>query len=136
MFETAYVKNGRLGYEFTHSVDDNGNTRFAKGLYFWVVQFDGSVTLPDNSNLVILSASEVQSPNASLATPLYDEVEKREFSYTMNLKEKLWYIHSKCVWMLNDKDNFLTHWNNGRNGKRVEQTGKRAKTRTVETVGH
>lgn len=136
LFETAYVKNGRLGYEFTHSVDDNGNTRFAKGLYFWVVQFDGSVTLPDNSNLVILSASEVQSPNASLATPLYDEVEKREFSYTMNFKEKLWYIHSKCVWMLNDKDNFLTHWNNGRNGKRVEQTGKRARTRTVETVGH
>ena len=54
----------------------------------------------------------------------------------MNFKEKLWYIHSKCVWMLNDKDNFLTHWNNGRNGKRVEQTGKRARTRTVETVGH
>lgn len=136
LFETAYVKNGRLGYEFTHSVDDNGNTRFAKGLYFWVVQLDSSVTLPDNPDLVILSASEVQSSDASLATPLYDEVEKREFNYTMNFKEKLWYIHSKCVWMLNDRDNFLTHWNNGRNGKRVEQTGKRAKTRTVETVGH
>jgi len=135
-YETAYVKKGRLGYEFTHSVDDNGKTRFAKGLYFWVVEFNGSVTLPNNSKLVILAASEVDAVNAKLATPLYDEVEKREFAYTMNIKEKLWYLHSKCVWMLGDKDNFLTHWNNGRNGRRVEQTGKRAKSRTFETVGH
>lgn len=135
-YETAYIKKGKLGYEFTHSVDDNGNTRFAKGLYFWVVEFDGSVTLPNNSKLIILSASEVNSENASLVTPMYDEVEKREFAYTMNFKEKLWYLHSKCVWMLGDKDNFLTHWNNGRNGRRVEQTGKRAKSRTFETVGH
>jgi len=135
-YETAYIKKGRLGYEFTHSVDDNGKTRFAKGLYFWVVTFDGSVQLPNHSDLVVLAASEVQAPNAALATPLYDEVEKREFSFVMSLKEKLWYLHSKCVWMLGDKDNFLTHWNNGRNGRRVEQTGKRAKTRTVETVGH
>ena len=40
------------------------------------------------------------------------------------------------VWNLHDKDNFLSHWNNGENGKRVEQTAKRIKTRTVETVGH
>lgn len=135
-YETAYVKKGRLGYEFTHSIDDNGKTRFAKGLYFWVVEFDGSVQLPNHPDLAILAASAVKAPNASLATPLYDEVEKRDFSFKMSFKEKLWYLHSKCVWMLGDKDNFLTHWNNGRNGKRVEQTGKRAKTRTVETVGH
>lgn len=135
-YETAYVKKGRLGYEFTHSVDDNGKVRFAKGLYFWVVEFDGSVTLPNHPDLVILAASEVRSENASLATVMYDEVEKRPFDFKMNFKEKLWYIHSKCVWMLGDKDNFLTHWNNGRNGRRVEQTGKRAVSRTVESVGH
>ena len=134
--EMAYVKSGHLGYEFTHSVDDNGNTRFAKGIYFWVVTLDGSTELPNNPDLVILSASEVTVPDASLVTPLYDSVEKRPFTFTMSLKEKIWYLHSKCVWMLNDKDNFLTHYNNGRNGKRVEQTKKNLKSRTVESVGH
>lgn len=135
-YETAYVKKGHLGYEFTHSVDDNGNTRYAKGLYFWVVTFDGSVQLPHHPDLVILSASEVHSADASLVTPLMDEVAKRAFTFKMNLKEKLWYLHSKCVWMLNDKDNFLSHYNNGRNGKRVEQTKKNLASRTVESVGN
>ncbi|MCM1284622.1 MAG: hypothetical protein NC213_03125 [Acetobacter sp.] len=135
-YETAYVKKGHLGYEFTHSVDDNGNTRYAKGLYFWVVTFDGSVQLPNHPDLVILSATEIDSADASLVTPLMDEVQKREFTFKMNFKEKLWYLHSKCVWMLNDKDNFLSHYNNGRNGKRVEQTKKNLKSRTVESVGH
>ena len=54
----------------------------------------------------------------------------------MSLKEKIWYLHSKCVWMLNDKDNFLTHWNNGKNGRRVEQSKKNIKSRTFDTVGH
>lgn len=134
--EMAYVKGGHLGYEFTHSVDDNGNTRFAKGLYFWVVTLDGSTKLPNNSELVILSAAQVAVPDASLVTPLYDSVEKRPFTFAMSLKEKLWYLNSKCVWMLNDKDNFLSHYNNGRNGKRVEQTRRNLKSRTVESVGH
>lgn len=134
--ELAYVKSGHLGYEFTHSVDDNGNTRYAKGLYFWVLTFDGSVVLPENPDIVILSATEVNCPDAELATPMYDEVPEREFTFHMSLKEKMWYLNSKCVWMLNDKDNFLTHWNNGKNGRRVEQTKKNLKSRTVETVGH
>ena len=134
--EMAYVKGGHLGYEFNHSVDDNGNTRFAKGLYFWVVTLDGTTKLPNNSDLVILSAAQVAVPDASLVTPLYDSVEKRPFTFAMSLKEKLWYLNSKCVWMLNDKDNFLSHYNNGRNGKRVEQTRRNLKSRTVESVGH
>ena len=134
--EMAYVKSGHLGYEFTHSVDDNGKTRFAKGLYFWMLTFDGSVTLPDNPDIVILSAAEINSTNASLATPMYDEVPEREFTFSMTLLEKIRYLNSKCVWMLNDKDNFIRHWNNGKNGRRVEQTKKNLKSRTVETVGH
>jgi hypothetical protein len=125
-----------LGYEFTHSVDDNGNTRYAKGLYFWVLTFDGSVTLPKNSDIVILSATQVNSPNASLVTPLEDRVPNREFTFHKSFKEKIWYLHSKCVWMLGDKDNFISHNNNGKNGKRIEQTKKNLKSRTVETVGH
>lgn len=134
--ETAYVKGGQLGYEFTHSVDESGKTRYAKGLYFWVITLDGDVTLPDNSDIAILAASEVKGSEAELVTPLEDNVAKRKFDFEMNLKEKLWYLHSKCVWMLGDKDNFLTHWNNGKNGRRVEQTRRNNKSRTLETVGH
>lgn len=134
--EMAHVKSGNLGYEFTHSVDDNGNTLFAKGLYFWSVSFDSSVTLPVNKNIAVLSAVQVSGNEHQLLTPLYDEVAKRPFTFKMSFIEKLKYLNCKCVWMLNDKDNFLRHWNNGKNGKRVEQTKKNLKTRTVETVGH
>lgn len=134
--EMAYVKDGHLGFEATHSIDDNGNTLFAKGLYFWVVTFDSSVTLPNHPDIVILSAAEVNAPNASLVTPMYDEVEERAFTFSKSFKEKLWYLNSKLVWNLNDRDNFITHNNNGKNGKRVEQTKKNLKSRTVETVGH
>ncbi len=135
--ETAYVKNGKLGYEFTHSLDDNGNTLFAKSMYFWIEAFDGSVELPENSKIVVLSASRVKGNQARLVTPLIERVENnRPFTFYKNLREKLWYINSKMVWNLHDKDNFLTHWNNGKNGKRKEQTGKRAVSRTVDSVGH
>lgn len=135
--ETAFVKGGKLGCEFTHSVDDNGNTLFAKGLYFWIVSFDETVVLPDDSDIVILGAVKTQAGGTELLTPLEDEVENhRQMTFKMNFVEKLRYFNSKMVWNLNDKDNFITHWNNGKNGKRVEQTGKRIKTRTVETVGH
>lgn len=123
--ETAYVKDGHLGYEFTHSVDDNGNTLFAKGLYFWVVTLNGSeITLPDNPDIVILSAAQVSGSGASLVTPLYDSVKRREFTFAMTFIERLRYLHGKCVWMLNDKDNFIRHNNNGKNGVRKEQTRK------------
>lgn len=134
--EMAYVKGGQLGYEFTHSVDDNGKTRYAKGLYYWVITLDGNTVLPNNADIAILAATEVHSSDAALVTPLEDSVPKRAFTFEMSLKEKIWYLHSKCVWMLNDKDNFLTHWNNGRNGRRVEQSKKNVKSRTFETVGH
>ncbi|MGN0533666.1 MAG: glycoside hydrolase family 38 C-terminal domain-containing protein [Eubacterium sp.] len=134
--ETAYVKGGKLGYEFTHSIDEKGNTQFAKGMYFWIVSFEETVELPSHPDLVILSAAEVDMPKASLVTPLEERVPRREFTFKMSLKEKLWYIHSKCVWMLHDRDNFISHNNNGKNGKRIEQTRKNIKSRTIDTVGH
>lgn len=135
--ETAYIKDGHLGWEFTHCLDENGEVQYAKSLYFWVLTFDSSVTLPKNDNIIVLAASVVSASNSSLVTRLYDKIENnRPFTFTMSLKEKLQYFNSKLVWNLNDKDNFITHWNNGKNGKRVEQTGKRAKTRTIKTVGH
>ncbi len=135
--ETAYIKKGHLGHEFTHCLDEKGNVQWAKGLYFWVVTLDGTTVLPNNKDIVILAATEVSGDKGSLVSPLYDEVENnREFTFRKNLKEQLWYIQSKLLWNINDKDDYFRHNNNGKNGKRVEQGKKHYLTRTVETVGH
>lgn len=139
--ETAYIKKGHLGFEATHCHDENGRDVYAKGMYFWVVTLDvkdkSEVVVEQNDSVVILSACELSCAEGSLVTPLADEVENnRPMTFKKSLKEWIWYLHSKCVWMLNDKDNFISHNNNGKNGRRVEQTGNRAATRTVETVGH
>ena len=54
------------------------------------------------------------APFAKLATPTYDEVEKRPFTFKLNLKEKLQYVYNKCVWQLGDKDNFIKDNNKGK----------------------
>ncbi len=131
--ETAYIKEGRLGYEFTHCLDENGNTQYAKGLYFWIKVIDKTTTLPENSDIVILAVTEIEKTKSRLVTPLIDEIENnREFTFKKNFKEKLWYFNSKLVWNINDKDNFITHNNNGKNGKRIEQTGNRFQTKKIE----
>ena len=139
--ETAFIKSGHLGFEATHSLDENGDVLFAKGLYYWVVSLDvhqsSEVILPKDKNLVIIAASEVKCANASLVTPLYDEVENnRPCTFKKNFKEQCWYLSSKLLWNINDKDDYFRHNNNGKNGKRAEQSGKRAVTRTIETTGH
>lgn len=134
--ETAYIKNGNLGYEFTHCESKDGKPYFGKQLFFWVQIFNGTVEMPKNKSLIILAASKIEK-SAKVVTPLIDKIQNnRALMFYMTPKEKIWYLNSKMVWNLNDKDNFLSHWNNGRYGKRVEQTGKKAATRTVETVGH
>lgn len=130
--ETAYVKDGELGFESTHT-HKNGDDQYAKAMYFWVVTVDTqgakTVTLPDDSDIVVISATEVaNAPYAKLVTQMYDKVQKRPFTYKRNFKEQLWYLNSKCVWMINDKDNFLSHNNNGKNGKRIEQSKNRLGT--------
>ncbi|MFR5875334.1 MAG: glycoside hydrolase family 38 C-terminal domain-containing protein [Eubacterium sp.] len=135
--ETAYIKKGHLGYEFTHTLDSDGKIQFAKGLYFWVITLDGSTVLPKDENIVVLAATEVSGADGSLVTPLYDEIENnRPFTFKKNFKEMLWYLESKLIWNINDKDDYFRHNNNGKNGRRIEQSNKHFKTRTVETVGH
>lgn len=137
--ETAYIKKGKLGFEATHC-HKNGADEYAKGMYFYLVELDisdaKSVMLPVDNDVVIIGASFVKDCGAYLATPTYDEVEKRELSFAMNAKECLWYLHGKCVWMLGDKDDFITHNNNGKNGKRVEYKKKKRANRTTESTGH
>lgn len=133
--DIAYVKGGNLGFEATHSLDENGNVLFAKGLYYWVVTLDvkkGSEVILPKEQIVVLAATEFNSNGGKLATELMEKVPKREMTFYMNFKEWLWYINSKCVWMLGDKDNFISHINNGRNGKRVEQKGKHFRTKTFD----
>lgn len=115
--ETAYIKDGKLAYDSTHSHKD-GKDVYAKGMYFYLVELDTSkdkkINLPNDENIVILSASAVKAENAYLATPAYDEVERRPFDYKMSFTEKLNYIRNKCVWRLNDRDNFIKDNNRGR----------------------
>ena len=137
--ETAFIKKGKLGYEATHC-HKNGKDEYAKGMYFYITDLDISnaktVMLPIDSNVVIISASFVKDSAGHLVTPVYDEVEKRTFDFKMSAKEKLRYHWCKCVWMLGDKDNFISHNNNGKNGKRVECKKYKIANRTVENTGH
>lgn len=121
--ETAYIKKGKLAFEATHS-HKNGKDAVAKGMYFYLTELDTSsaksVTLPNDDDIVILSASAVTAENASLVTPVYDEVEERPFDFTLSPIQKIQYIYNKCIWQLGDKDNFISNNNNGKHGKRVE----------------
>jgi len=122
--ETAYIKSGKIGYEATHSHKD-GKDETARAMYFYIVEIDvknaKQVILPDDDKIVIISASKMIGENTSLATRIYDEVEnKRPFTFSLDFKEKLQYIWNKCVWNLHDRDNFITHNNNGKNGKRKD----------------
>ncbi len=108
--ETAFIKNGHLGFEATHSLDENGNVAFAKGLYYWIVSLDvkqdSEVILPEG--LIVLAASEVKNSGASLVTRLYDEVENnRELTFKKNFKEQCWYFTSKLRHNMNDKDDYF-----------------------------
>ncbi|MDE5983947.1 MAG: hypothetical protein K2H13_01660 [Eubacterium sp.] len=122
--ETAYIKSGKLGFEATHS-HKNGKDVVAQGFYLWLVSLDvkgaKTVTLPYDSDIAVISASEVKGVNAGLVTPTYDEIKNnRPFTFAMTAKEKAQYVWNKCVWNLGDKDDFYRHNNNGKNGKRKE----------------
>lgn len=130
--ETAYIKEGRLGYEFTHTMKGN-EIQFAKGLYYWVVLLDEGETIPANEDLRILAATMIDKRDYALVTPLMDEIENnRPFTFKKNAKEWLWYLNSKLVWNLNDRDDFLRHNNNGKNGRRIEQPKRNFSTKTFE----
>lgn len=116
--ETAFIKKGKLAYEATHSHKD-GKDAFAKGMYFYLTELDTAanknVMLPVDSDIVVLAASEVNSLQSHLATPTYDEVQHRSFDFSLSFVQKLQYAYNKCVWQLNDKDNFIKDNNRGKN---------------------
>ena len=110
--ETAHIKNGRLGFEFTHSHSDKGDVAAAQ-LFFWIVTADvgenGSVTLPSDRDIIILAASaDSERESCSLATPLFDKIQKRYFDYKMSAKDRLIYNYEKSFIRINDKRDFWT----------------------------
>ena len=116
--ETAYIKDGKIAFEATHCHKD-GKDEIAKSMYFYIAKFDVSknstVILPKDKDIVIISSCMILGPSASLATPVYDEVENnRAFTFSMNKKEKLNYVLGKCVWNFTDKDEFIKANNRGK----------------------
>lgn len=116
--ETAYIKKGKIAYEATHC-HKNGKDEIAKSMYFYIVEFDvpknSTVILPNDSDIVILAACSLHDGKATLAAPVYDEIQNnRPFTFKMSKKEKAEYILGKCVWNLNDKDEFIKANNRGK----------------------
>lgn len=115
--EVAFTKDGKLGYEFTHSHTANGDAQ-CEQLFFWNVEIsvtDDKLTLPVDQEIVILAATaDIDNTECSLACELYDKIKDRKFDYKENLKEKLTYLNCKNSYLLNDKGGAIRHRNKGR----------------------
>ncbi len=115
--DVAYVKKGKIGYIATHT-HTNGNDNFAKGMYFYITEIDvkgrKTVTMPDDSGIVAISAAQVSALGSPLITDVFDSVEKRSQPFRMTFAETLRYIRGRFVWNLCDKDNFISDKNRGR----------------------
>ena len=110
--ETAYIKDGKLGYESTHAHSLSGKDLIAKGLYLYVAEIPTkdatSIVFPVDSDIVILAASEVYSDNAKLISEVYDSIEnKRPFTFEMTSSELKDYKTQKKFRNLRDKGHFM-----------------------------
>ncbi len=116
--EVAYTKQGKLGYEFTHSHTENGDAQ-CEQLFFWNVEVDvenaSSINFPVDNEIVVLSAvADTEAESCEIVCELYDKIENRVFNYKENLKEKLTYLNCKNSYLLNDKGGAIKHRNKGR----------------------
>lgn len=115
--EVAFTKDGKLGYEFTHSHTENGDAK-CQQLFFWNVELateGDTITLPVDRDILILAITADGDENTcTLATELYDNIKGRYFDYKMSVREKLTYLNSKRVGRLNDKGGAFRDRNKGR----------------------
>ncbi len=115
--EVAFTKDGKLGYEFTHSHTKNGDAQ-CEQLFFWNVEVrvdDNKLSLPvDRDILVLAVTADKETAECTLACELYDKIHDRKFTYKENLKEKIAYLNCKNAYLLNDKGGALRHRNKGR----------------------
>lgn len=111
--ETAYIKGGRLGYEFTHAHDDSGDV-IAKSMLFWTVDIDvdgGTLELPDEDILILAITADKNGKACTLATELFEKVDKRPFDFEMNKSELAQYRKFKRYSNMNDKERYLSTYN-------------------------
>lgn len=108
-----YEEKSAKSYNFELSLDKNIITKQGKyGDYDYTVPFE---IVPDDSDIVILAACSLHDGKATLAAPVYDEIQNnRPFTFKMSKKEKAEYILGKCVWNLNDRDEFIKANNRGK----------------------
>ncbi len=116
--EVAYTKQGKLGYEFTHSHTETGDAQCAQ-LFFWHIEVDtennDTLNFPIDKDIIVLSAvADTNEQLCELSCELYDKIEGRQFTYKENLKEKLTYLNCKNSYLLNDKGGAIKHRNKGR----------------------
>lgn len=110
--ETAHMKNGKLGFEFTHSHSNKGDET-ASQLFFWIVTVNvgenGTVTLPSDRDILLLAATaDGENETCTLATQLYDKPLHRPFDYKLSRKDQLIYDLEKSYVRINDKRDFFT----------------------------
>lgn len=115
--EVAFTKDGKIGYEFTHSHTENGDAK-CQQLFFWNVELEtegDTITLPVDRDILILAiTADIDDNTCTLATELYDNIKGRFFDYKMSVREKLTYINSKRVHRLNDKGGAFRDRDKGR----------------------
>lgn len=115
--ETAYIKDGKLGWEATHAHSLSGKDIVAKSLCFYAAQIEtdgyGELTLPVDGDVIILALSEVFESGARLVSEVFDKVEnRRPFKFELTDSELKAYKKLKKRRYLNDKDHFIR--DNGR----------------------
>lgn len=115
--EVAFTKEGKLGYEFTHSHTATGDAQ-CRQLFLWNVEVDvcdDKISLPVNREILILAVTaDSNVTECALACEIYDKINGRTFDYKENLKEKITYLNCKNSFLLNDKGGAIRHRNKGR----------------------
>ena len=102
MKRTARIKTDVLGWECTHTHNEKG-FHPAHQLFFFRYDIDtadaSSITLPDDKNLLILSAAAIKNnTRCKCATLLYDTVKPREYDFKFDtLPEILNYAYRKFL---------------------------------------
>ena len=104
--ETARIKDCSVAFESTHCHKD-GEDVIAKLVYFFAVTFDvngkNELVLPEDSDILILSAVASDRELVEIKTPLLEEVQKRKFTFRMTDEEKQNYKFERLKKNMGDK---------------------------------
>ncbi|MEG2001630.1 MAG: glycoside hydrolase family 38 C-terminal domain-containing protein [Clostridia bacterium] len=96
--ESAFVKDGKIAWEFTHT-HTNGKNDTARQVYFYNIELNiqnaTTLTLPKDEDFCMLSATYDATANCELKTRLIDKVSKRKIEFKMSNKQKLNYAWRK-----------------------------------------